>query len=101
VKRQEQTEHSGRKGRGWRRAKELTNSELSLILKDREGGEGSAEERREREGNGEGSYRGCPIFLLCLGSILIVPLACRERERVSRIRRKGKGRKERRLREGS
>jgi hypothetical protein len=53
MNREAQTEHSGQIGREWRRAEELENSELSLIPKDREGGEGSAKgKREERETRG-------------------------------------------------
>jgi hypothetical protein len=38
MNRQALTEHSGRKGREWRRAMELKNSELILNLREKRGG---------------------------------------------------------------
>jgi hypothetical protein len=47
----------GRIGREWRRARELENSELSLIPMERGRGEGSAEGKREERETREGNYR--------------------------------------------
>jgi hypothetical protein len=56
VNRQAQTEDLRRRERGRRMASGTVNSKLSIILRDREKGEGSAKEERRKEGNEEGDY---------------------------------------------